>query len=109
MAGSVMSESKTNNLVASSRWGFGLHLNRPLDGLTIEETIEFKAIEALPPFDESGNIAWTFEGEPTTSRERRWLELYMKQGRARQKGETADQRLLVQALTITWGEIWPTN
>ena len=109
MAGSVRSESKINNLVTCSRWGFGLHLNRPLDGLTIEETIEFKAIEALPPFDENGNIAWTFEGEPTTSREKRWLELYMKQERAEQKGETADQRLLVQALTTTWGEIWPTN
>jgi len=87
MAGSVMSESKINNLVACSRWGFGLHLNRPLDGLTIEETIEFKAIETLPPFDENGNIAWTFEGEPITSREKRWLELYRKQGRARQKGK----------------------
>jgi hypothetical protein len=57
MAGSVMSESKTNNLVACSRWGFGLHSNRPLDGLTTEETIEFNAIEALPPFDENGNNA----------------------------------------------------
>src|SRR6202158_43636 len=88
MAGSMMSESKINNLVACSRWGFGLHLTRPLDGLTIEEPIEFKAIEALPPFDENGNIAWTFEGEPTTSREKRWLELYRKQERAEQKGET---------------------
>jgi hypothetical protein len=87
MAGSVLSESKTNNLVALSRSGcFGLNSNRPLDGLTIEETIEFKALEALPPFDENGNIAWTFEGEPTTSREKRWLELYVKQERAGQKG-----------------------
>jgi len=108
MAGSMMSESTINNLVACSRWGFGLHPNRALDGLTIEETIEFKTIEALPPF-ENDNIAWTFEGEPTTSREKRWLELYRKQERTGQKGETADQRLLVQALTITWGEIWPTN
>jgi hypothetical protein len=30
---------------------------------------------APPPFDESGNIAWTFEGEPITSREKRWLKL----------------------------------
>jgi hypothetical protein len=43
------------------------------------------------PVNENGNIAWTFEGEPTTSREKRWLELYMKQERAEQKGETADQ------------------
>jgi hypothetical protein len=89
MAGSL-GESKTNKLVAFSRSGcFGLNSNRPLNGLTIEETIEFKAIEALPPLDENGNIAWTFEGEPTTSREKRWLELYMKQERAEQKGETA--------------------
>jgi hypothetical protein len=47
-------------------------------GLTIEETIEFEALDALPPFDDSGNIAWVFEGEPTTRREKRWLELYLK-------------------------------
>jgi hypothetical protein len=29
--------------------------------LTIEETIEFEALDALPPFDDSGNIAWVFE------------------------------------------------
>jgi hypothetical protein len=92
MAGSVLSESKTNNLMVFSRSGcFGLNSNRSLNGLTIEETIEFKALEALPPFDENGNIAWTFEGEPTTSREKRWLELYVKQERTRQKGETPDQ------------------
>jgi hypothetical protein len=50
----------------------------PLAGLTIEETIEFEELDALPPVDENGNIAWTFEGEPTTKRERRWLELYLK-------------------------------
>jgi hypothetical protein len=47
-------------------------------GLTIEETIEFEALDALPPFDDIGNIAWVFEGEPTTRREKRWLELYLK-------------------------------
>jgi hypothetical protein len=47
-------------------------------GLTIEETIEFEALDALPPFDDSGNIAWVFEGEPTSCREKRWLELYIK-------------------------------
>jgi hypothetical protein len=93
MAGLVLSESKskTNNLVAFPRSGcFSLNSNRPINGLTIKETIEFKAIEALPPVDENGNIAWTFEGEPTTRREKRWLELYMKQERAEQKEETAD-------------------
>jgi hypothetical protein len=54
-----------------------------LNGLTVEETIEFEAIDMLDPFDDSGNIAWTFEGEPTTLREKRWLELYMKQVRAK--------------------------
>jgi hypothetical protein len=49
-------------------------------GLTIEETIEFEALDALPPFDDSGNIAWVFEGEPTSCREKRWLELYVKRG-----------------------------
>ena len=53
-------------------------LPRRGDGLTIEETIEFEALDALPPFDDSGNIAWVFEGEPTTRREKRWLELYLK-------------------------------
>jgi hypothetical protein len=48
--------------------------------LTIEETIEFEALDALPPFDDSGNIAWVFEGEPTSCREKRWLELYVKRG-----------------------------
>jgi hypothetical protein len=32
-------------------------------GLTIEETIEFEALDALPPFDNGVNIAWVFEGE----------------------------------------------
>ena len=56
---------------------------RTLTGLTVEETIEFEALDLLDPFDDSRNIAWNFEGEPTTLREKRWLELYMKQVRAR--------------------------
>jgi hypothetical protein len=59
-------------------------------GLTIEETIEFEALDALPPFDDSGNIAWAFEGEPTTRREKRWLELYMRQVRAKTNRGLAD-------------------
>jgi hypothetical protein len=46
----------------------------------MEEAIEFDALDALPPFDDSGNIAWSFEGGPTTPREKRWLELYLKKG-----------------------------
>ena len=55
---------------------------RCLAGLSFQETIEFEALEALPPFDDNGNVAWTFEGEPTTSREKRWLVLYRKHERA---------------------------
>ena len=55
---------------------------RCLAGLTFEETIEFAALGELPPLDDNGNIGWTFEGEPTTSREKRWLELYIKHERA---------------------------
>jgi hypothetical protein len=34
---------------------FRSNSNGPLDGLTTEETVEFKALEALPPFDENGD------------------------------------------------------
>jgi hypothetical protein len=51
---------------------------RCIAGLTFEETIEFEALEGLPPYDDNGNVGWTFEGEPTTPREKRWLELYSK-------------------------------
>jgi hypothetical protein len=57
-------------------------VNIPLAGLTIKETNEFKAIEKLLPIDCDGTIAWTFEGEPTTEREKRWLELYEKHNAA---------------------------
>jgi hypothetical protein len=71
----------------SSREDFGRHscpqeTRRPLAGLSFEETIEFEALEALPPLDDNGNIGWTFEGQPTTPREKRWLELYRKHERA---------------------------
>ena len=55
---------------------------RCLVGLSFEETIEFEALEALPPLDDNGNVGWTPEGEPTTPREKRWLELYRKHERA---------------------------
>jgi hypothetical protein len=51
---------------------------RCLAGLSLEETIEFEALEAMPPLDDNGNAGWTFEGEPTAPREKRWLELYRK-------------------------------
>jgi hypothetical protein len=54
----------------------------PSDGLSIEETIEFEMLDALPALTTMGKPAWTFEGGPITRREKRWLELYMKQIRA---------------------------
>jgi len=59
---------------------------RRLAGLTFEETIEFETLEELPPLDGNGNVGWTFEGEPTTPREKRWLELYRKHERAVEAG-----------------------
>jgi hypothetical protein len=53
-------------------------LQPPLSALTTEEAKESDILDALPPFDDSGNIGWIFEGEPTSARERRWLELYLK-------------------------------
>jgi hypothetical protein len=52
--------------------------HEPCATLTIEEAREFEMLDALPPFDDCGNVAWNFEGEPTTRREKRWLELYTK-------------------------------
>jgi hypothetical protein len=50
-----------------------------ISGLSIEEAAEFEMLDALPAIDESGDPAWTFEGEPTNEREKRWLTLYLKQ------------------------------
>src|SRR6185437_14570628 len=50
--------------------------NQPPDGLSAEETAEFERLDALAALDEAGKPAWVFEGEPTSPRERRWLELY---------------------------------
>ena len=60
--------------------------NPPLDGLSIEETAEFERLDALPPIDDNGKPAWVFEGEPTSRREKRWLELYTKQLQATRRG-----------------------
>jgi hypothetical protein len=51
-------------------------------GLTHEETEEFEALESFPPLDDNGDVAWNFEAEPITWREKRWLELYKKHDRA---------------------------
>jgi len=56
---------------------------RVLIGLTIEETFEFETLDSLPALDDSGNhVAWGEDGKPTTTREKRWLELYIKHDEA---------------------------
>jgi hypothetical protein len=56
---------------------------RVLIGLTIEETFEFETLDSLPALDENGNhVAWDEKGIPTTTREKRWLELYSKHDQA---------------------------
>jgi hypothetical protein len=56
---------------------------RVLVGLTPAETHEFETLDALAPSDSSGNrLAWTFGGEPTTGREKRWLQLYTRHDEA---------------------------
>ena len=54
------------------------HTLQPFAALMMEEAAEFEMLDALPPFDDCGNVAWVLEGEPTTRREKRWLELYTK-------------------------------
>ena len=52
---------------------------RVLVGLTPAETHEFETLDSLSPSDDGGDrIAWTFGGGPTTSREKRWLQLYTR-------------------------------
>jgi hypothetical protein len=87
MARSFRSNILYNMMPPSSREDFGRHScpqenGRCLAGLSFEETIEFETLEALPPLDDNGNVGWTLEGEPTTPREKRWLELYSKHERA---------------------------
>jgi hypothetical protein len=43
----------------------------PVAALMMQEAREFEMIDALPPFDDCGNVAWIFEGEPTSRREKR--------------------------------------
>jgi hypothetical protein len=54
------------------------HTLQPVAVLMMDEAHEFEILDALPPFDDYGNVAWQFEGEPTTRREKRWLQLYTK-------------------------------
>ena len=65
-----------NRVIALKKW----HSSklRRLPEPAVEEMIEFERLDTLPPFDDNGQVAWTFEGQPTNDRERRWLELYAK-------------------------------
>jgi hypothetical protein len=51
--------------------------------ITAEEIDEFRRLDATSPFDRTGRPGWTFEGEPQTAQEKRWLALYRKMQRAR--------------------------
>ena len=64
---------------------------RVLVGLTSAETREFETLDSLPPSD-GGRVAWTFGGMPTTSREKRWLQLYTKHDEAWKIWKTANGR-----------------
>jgi len=73
MARSFRSNTFYKVVPRSSREDFGRpsfpqENRRCLAGLSFEETIEFEALEELPPLDDNGNVGWTFEGEPTTPR-----------------------------------------
>jgi len=62
------------------------YINEPgkriLIGLSVEETFEFETLERLSPTNESGHVAWSAGGCPTTTREKCWLELYAKHDNA---------------------------
>jgi hypothetical protein len=65
------------------RYFVDINGRRVLIGLTIEETFEFETLDSLTPLDESGNrVGWDENGIPTTTREKRWLELYSKHDNA---------------------------
>ena len=65
----------------TERYTIGANGRRVLAGLTPAETLEFETLDSLPPSD-GDRIAWTFGGEPTTSREKRWLHLYTRHNEA---------------------------
>jgi hypothetical protein len=65
------------------RYHLDSNRRRVLVGLTPAETHEFETLDSLNPSDSSGRrVGWTFGGEPTTGREKRWLELYTKHDEA---------------------------
>ena len=64
---------------------------RVLVGLTSAETREFETLDSLSPSDGDG-VAWTFDGVPTTGREKRWLQLYTKHDEAWNSWKAANDR-----------------
>jgi hypothetical protein len=64
---------------------------RVLIGLTSAETREFETLDSLSPSD-GDRVAWTFDGVPTTGREKRWLQLYTKHDEAWKTLTTANCR-----------------
>jgi hypothetical protein len=63
------------------RWTVDPQGQHILTGLSAAETKEFQALDALSPSD-GEEVGWTFGGEPTTRREKRWLELYTRHNEA---------------------------
>jgi hypothetical protein len=75
---------------------------RILIGLTAEETLEFETLDNPQGSDNpGGHIAWPADGTATTTREKRWLELYAKHDEAWRVwlAETYQDR--VQTLTFS--------
>ena len=69
--------------LSAERYNIDENRRRVLVGLTSAETHEFETLDSLSPSDDSGDrIAWTFGGDPTTSREKRWLQLYTRHDEA---------------------------
>ncbi|MDH2347983.1 hypothetical protein QCM77_25335 [Bradyrhizobium sp. SSUT18] len=65
---------KTSRETGSLRCVAAVSAVRP----SANERAEFEQLDATAPLDEEGRPAWSFQGEPLTARERRWLELYLK-------------------------------
>jgi hypothetical protein len=59
---------------------------------TPHELAEFERLDATAPLDEKGRPSWSFEGEPLTARERRWLELYRRLRTASSLSKTKGRR-----------------
>lgn len=68
----------SNERIFPRRYQAGASQPCTLIGLTVEETSEFERLDQLSLDNPSGDGAWSFDDEPTTPEEKRWLELYRK-------------------------------